>query len=153
MSSTIKNNRGFAIIEALFGITIIAIILIAFQGLISYSIRVSRANQTELQANLYLIESVEISKALEKSITNLSQWDAVFPLGVCNETSKCMFVENGDSWEIAAGEEAELDGLYSRDIDIFSVNDYTKRVVATVEWNNGLRNRKLTLENYVYQNF
>ena len=150
----IEGNRGFAIVEVLVSLAIIAIIIVTFEALIVRSAKISRANQSEFQANLYLRETIEIAKALEQSITDSAQWDTVFPLNTCDGSSKCSFVDNVNSWSVQSSAEPKLDGVYNRNFDIIQpdpLNADIKKITATISWNNGMRDRTLTLETYVYR--
>lgn len=138
-----KNNGGFAIVEVLVSLAIIAVIIVTFESLIISSAKISRANQSEFQANLYLRETVEITKALELSgnwsLLNMS----------CTNSSQCHFTENGNSWISSIGNEI-LDGIYTRSFYIEAPSADAKKIIVTIIWNNGMRDRTLTLESYAY---
>jgi len=161
---SIKKQKGFAIVETLISIAIIGILLIGFQILISQAIKVNRVNRTELKASLYLQETIEIAKDLE-----LSDWDTLTGSS-CISSSVCHPIDGGGSWALSNGQEFLDSGKYSRDIYIEDVcrdsSDFpnniidcpglfndpnTKKVVATVQWNDSYRPRSLSLETYVYK--
>ena len=131
-------------IEVMVSLAVVAIMTVAFQMMITQAVKVSRANQTEFQANLYLREEVEIVKALEQS----DGWDKLDT--ACAAISKCHFIEEGASWDKSTGEET-LENLYTRGFYVESVNTDTKKFTATISWNNGITQRTLNLETYVYQ--
>ena len=141
-----KNNAGFAIIEVLISMGIIAVLVIGFQSLIVRTVKTSRANQAEFQANLYLRAAIETAKALEQSPDG---WDK-FSAATCTTDNKCGFTENGTGWDINSGTEL-LDNLYTRSFIIETIESDIKKFTATIEWFNGISNRSLNLETYVYQ--
>lgn len=140
-------------IEVMVSLTVIAIIIVAFQVMITHAVRASRVNQSEFQANLYLRESVEITRVLEyligKSETK-NEWDEFFPLS-CSLESRCHFVESGNSWTTVNGIESIPDSIYTRDFYIESINEDTRKFIAEIFWNNGITSRSLKLETYVYR--
>lgn len=151
-----KKGEGFALIEALVSIAIIAILLIAFEVLISHAIKVNRINRYELKASLYLQEAIEAVKDLERS-----NWEALTCVNYCYPNI------NGGDWELLAGQELLESGAYTRFLSVEDVcrnedNEIvdelcsdpdlnTKKVVANINWNDSFRDRNLTLETYVYQ--
>lgn len=138
-----KNGAGFAMIEVMVSLTIVAIMIITFQTLMAQAIKINRANQTEFQANLYLREEVEIAKVLEQS----GGWDKLDT--ACTSVSKCHFVEVGNSWDKSLNEETT--DIYTRGFYVESINADTKKITALISWNNTMNDRTLTLETYVYQ--
>ncbi len=161
---SIKKQEGFAIVETLISIAIIGILLIGFEILISQAIKVNRVNRTELKASLYLQETIEIAKDLE-----LSDWDLLVGSS-CTSSNVCHPIDGGGAWSLANGLEYLDSGDYVRDIYIEDVcrdgSDFpnniidcpglfndpnTKKVVATVQWNDSYRPRSLSLETYIYK--
>jgi len=138
MKRNSKNSAGFAIIETMISLAIIAVMIVSFQTLMNQAIKVSRANQIKFQGDLYLREAIEIAKVFEQS----GKWD------ILSCTSKCYFDINGNSWDIKDGEQS-LDGVYTRSFSIESINTYTKKFTAVISWND--KPELLTLEIYVYQ--
>lgn len=131
-------------IEVMVSLALVAIMTVAFQMMITQAVKVSRVNQTEFQANLYLREEVEIVKALEQS----GGWDKLDT--ACTAVSKCHFIEEGTGWNKSMGEET-LENLYTRSFYVESLNTDTKKFTATISWDNGISQRTLNLETYVYQ--
>lgn len=76
-SSSFSNSEGFSIIEALVGITLAALLLVAFTALISQTIKINHANTSKLKATMYLQELIEIAKDLEQSATPTIFFDMV----------------------------------------------------------------------------
>ena len=141
-----EESRGFAIVEVLVSLAIVAVIIITFESLIIRSAKISRANQSEFQANLYLREAIEIAKALEQS-GNFDKLDIT-----CTSSAQCHFTDDGNSWLSVPGTES-LDGIYTRSfyIETSAMDTAVKKITATISWNNGMHDRTLTLESYVYQ--
>lgn len=151
-----EKKDGFAIIEVLVSIVIIAILLITFEVLISHAIKVNRVNRYELKASLYLQEAIEVAKDLERS-----DWEALTCL------TNCYPNVNSGVWELLAGQESLESGAYTRFLSIEDVcrngddeivegpcadpDPDTKKIVANINWNDSFRDRNLTLETYVYQ--
>jgi type II secretory pathway pseudopilin PulG len=159
-----KKEEGFAIVETLISIAIIALLLIGFEVLISQAIKMNRVNRTELKASLYLQEAIEIAKDLE-----LSDWDTLTGSS-CTSSDVCYPVDSGGAWTLSNGLESLDSGSYVRELYVEDVcrddsgfpnnivdcpgsfNDpNTKKVVATVQWDDSFRSRNLSLEAYVYK--
>ena len=149
-------------IEAVAGIIIALIIIIAFTTLISKAIVFNSINGKQLKAVLYLQEMVEIAKDLEQSPDG---WDRL-----TTTTSPCYFVcypeISGSSWIVSSGTEELENNIYERSMMIENVcrdsdnnisdcmtgtdDPYTKKVIAQIEWNDQLVSRNLEIEAYVY---
>jgi type II secretory pathway pseudopilin PulG len=158
-----KNGEGFAMVEALVSIALIAILLITFEVLIAHAIKINRINRYELKASLYLREVIEIAKDLEQS-----DWDTLIS-STCLVPNACHPLAIGGAWALVGGQEVLDSNTYTRTISIEPVcrddsgfpnnivpcpglfdDPDTKKVIATIEWDDGFTNRDLTLETYVY---
>jgi len=165
------NNKGFSIIEALVGITLAALLLVAFTALISQTIKINHANTSGLKATMYLQELIEIAKDLEQS-TSTWQSNWISTTGQeCNTLYVCYPMASGTTWTListtttAKGEYLE-NNIYTRWLTIENVcrdsnknidacpsdelSTSTKKVIATITWNNGFGSQTSTLETYVY---
>jgi len=141
---TKKNSSGFALIEALLGVLIGAVILGAFVELGVRSSRLSHANRTEVTASLMVRGAMEAVKDLEQS-----DWSEL-----SNCPTLCHQNISGGAWELASGSE-NLDyknTTFTRAISLTSVDANTYFASTTVSWNNGLSDRNLTLQSYLYNN-
>lgn len=160
---TMNKKTGFALVEVLISIGIIAVLIAAFNTFIVKAAKLTQINQNEFQANLYLKEVIEIVEDLEQS-----DWEELSLS--CTESNPCHPASEGSVWKLYSYEQT-LNGKYKRGVYIESVcrddsdfpnnivpcpgsfNDFnTKKVVATITWNNGSTPRTLVLETYVYNN-
>lgn len=153
---------GFALVEILVGIGITAVLLATFATLIVQSKKISRQSRDEFLALLYLREAVEITKDLE-----MSDW-AEFENPDCQAPSVCHPAASGNVWKTFPDEET-VGGIFHRTISFSGVyrdpagfpneivasggtlDPNTKKITATIAWNNGSENRTRSLETYVYQ--
>lgn len=155
------SDKGFSLIEAVIGITVASIILVAFASLSADSVRLNRANAEKMTVELYLREVMEIGRDLEQS-----DWAEIFGAS-CTALSPCHAEVTGGAWEIYSGAESLESGIYSRwfiiedvmrDGSTFpnnidpagSYNDPdTKKITAVLRWTDGSHPDE-TLEMYVY---
>lgn len=158
----IFENKGFAMVEAMISLVVVALIIVTFQSLITQSIKINKVNELELKANLYLREAIEITKDLE-----VSDWNQLIQ-PACDSACHPEIISN--DWVLSAGEENNIDGTYTRNIRVRPVNrdqlafpnqivesggvndPNTKKVIVSIAWDNTLGPRNLTLETYVYNN-
>jgi len=178
--SNLRKKKGFGLIEAIFGITIAATLIVTFTTLNLNTIKVSQANIRELKASLYAKELVEIGKDLEQSE---SGWDKISDLSEGSNCQKKFYptVDNSDPsnpvWKINNPGIEKLDsGLYSRWIIVESVfrnqlsfpnevssvgcpcdcasegvsDPDTKKITAKVLWNENGQLKNVILEAYLY---
>ena len=157
------NSKGFAIVEALVSLTIGLVLLLAFQSLIIQIVKVDDVSEDSFLATMFLREVIEASKDLEQS--DFSS----FP-STCPPSGGSFYhpVINGESWQLAAGQETLLASKYTRYFTVEPVfrdqldfpneivltggvcDENTKKIIATIEWNTGSVSRTMTLETYVY---
>ena len=156
-----RQNKGFGIIEAITGMAIASLMLLVFISLITYSIKVSKRNISEIKAIMHLQEAIEISRDLE-----VSNWSEIGKPG-CASPSKCHIESVDNEWFLGAGSET-LEDAYSRSISVENVlrnqldfpneittgsgiiDPSTKKIVAEIIWDDGFGPRALNLETYVY---
>jgi len=156
-------DNGFAIVEVIISVAIAATIVLAFQTIIVQIIKINLANQSQLKATLYLREAIEIAKDLEQS-----NWSQLI------SSSNLYPVADGANWMLEVGPGPKLENRYSRYLTIEPAfryddpalqgkicgfgtpssgcttdNEKTKRVTATIQWNDGFTNRIMTLETLV----
>ena len=147
-SSFFSNNRGFSIIEAIVGITLAALLLVAFTALISQTIKINHANTSGLKATMYLQELIEIAKDLEQSATSTIFAPSGYSCDVCHP----IIIAPG-VWSltnIPSGQET-LENTFHRSITIGNTGDYkVKMATATISWYDGFKNNTSTLETYLY---
>lgn len=175
-----NKSKGFYIIEVIISSTIGLLIFTALASLIFYTIKTSRVNKSELKATMYLQEMIEVAKDLEQSeegwaIINISTCDSIDPEFYYPKinSDKWELVGTDGNEDILPEEDKDI---YDRSLKIENVErnmdessiDYykiigtncastnpnndpnTKKVVATISWNDGFRDRDLKLETYVY---
>ena len=150
-----KQKNGFALVEILVSIAIVAMLGLTLQTLIVRSVRISRINKEQLQATLYLREMAEAARDLEQS-----DW-ASLTNPLCNTPEVCHFEISGGAWVLTAG--SETAGKFTRSFSVHPVyrdqTDFpniitemgmedidTKKVVATVSWDS----RTMTLETFAH---
>lgn len=155
-------ERGFALIEAIVGIGIALTLLVTMTMLIVQATHISRAGKDRFIALLYLREAIEISKDLEQS-----NWDLI-----ANAASVCATIchpeASSSAWTLVAGNETLDGGTYTRFIRAFPVfrnqltfpniivesggvfDPNTKKVSATIAWQNAAGPHTMSLETYIY---
>ena len=163
-SSLISNkNKGFAMVEVLVSLAIASMLVVAFQILIVQAIETATFSKKSFLATMYLREAIEIAKDLEQS-----DWGA-FPV-TCPPPAPQAYhpIDSGGAWELTGGEESLEGGKYTRSIVIEPVlrsqlsfpntivslggvcDDDTKKVIATINWNDGSTPHAMNLETYIY---
>jgi type II secretory pathway pseudopilin PulG len=160
-SSFFLNNQGFSIIESLVGITLAALLLVAFTALISQTIKINRTNRNGVKAIMYLQELIEVAEDLEQSATT-----TIFENHTCNAPNICHPEVSGNNWTLTSGSQS-LENMFTRSIiigpvsrdinnnieaiyDVAHDDPNTKIVTATISWNNGFQIHNQTLETYLY---
>jgi len=145
------NNKGFSIIEALVGITLAALLLVAFTSLITQTIKINQANMSKLKAMMYLQELIEVAKDLEQSATT-----TIFgPPNDCNTSNACHpEADNSVSppeWNLVLDEQKLENDTFTRSITISATVDANvKMATATISWHDGFKYNTSTLETYLY---
>jgi len=158
------NNNGFSIIEALVGITLAALLLVAFTSLITQTIKINQANMSKLKATMYLQELIEIAKDLEQSATSTIFYNTGDPSPCTN----CHPIVKGIAWEFdndPLNNPETIDG-FTRSMTISPVlrdwwsgnivqtggidDPWTKMATATISWYDGFKYNTSTLETYLY---
>lgn len=138
-----KFSRGFGLIEAIIGLSVAAIFLVAFLNLILYTLRVSSANVKDFKAQVYLKELVEIMRDLEQTTEGWQKIENAIG-------TFCYPQENGNEWILISGTQ-NLENIYNRWIIIENTNEpKKKKVTANIQWNNGFQNKTDQIEIYVY---
>lgn len=176
----LKKKKGFGLIEALFGITITATLLLAFTTLNINTIKISEGNVKELKALLYAKELIEIGKELEQSPIG---WNKISDLSDGANCNKHFYpkIDSSDPinlvWKINnPGEENLEQGSYSRWITVENIyrnhtafpneissvgclcgpcgapasDPYAKKITARVEWSDRGQTKNVTLDAYLY---
>jgi len=157
-----KTAGGFMILEVIMGVALAAIILLAFTTLIYKSLSMGIYTLGSLKAQLYASEMVEVARELERS-----NW-AEISSTPCTPASPCHPEENSGLWTIISGTEALDSSTYTRSFyveDVYrnqaffpneivttgGVDDpNTKKIVATVLWNNSGAIETFNTESYIY---
>lgn len=164
-----RREKGFAMIEVLVSMVIASALIITFQSLILQIIRVNHANQNDIKANLYLREVAEIVKDLEQSENG---WNNYLASSLCaDEIIGCHPVAAGNSWTLEQGSEPLENNKYTRSLFIEPVfrnqdgfpneivpegfpdavlDDNTKKITITINWNDGFKPRAINLETFAY---
>lgn len=156
--------KGFGIIEAVVGITLASIFLTAFATLTLQTIKLDRANISELKADMYLKELIEVAKDLEQS----EDWSVItgYPCSY-SLNQPCHPEISGGKWILVTGTESLDNNMYSRSLTIADVNrnqiafpneivtsggvsdPNTKKIIGEIRWNDGSHS-PMTLETYIY---
>ena len=164
------NQQGFGLIEALVGMVVALIIILAFTTLISRAVVYNSINGKQLKATLYLQEMIEAAKDLEQSTTTWqSNWESTIGQS-CASSTPCYLDISGSSWDLNSGTEdlesntyerwLTIEDVYRKDADNeiiaspctepCTLDDHTKKVIAEIEWNDQLGSQRLELEAYLY---
>lgn len=109
-----NTERGFAIIDAIMGAAIAALVATAFLLAVTQSLKANEATKEKLVAELYLMEALEVGYELART-----DWAALDP-ATCTDTSPCQLVAGASDWSLSAGEET-LAGGFVRSIEIKDV--------------------------------
>lgn len=170
-----KNQRGFSLVEVVVSIFIASVVIFAITNLNIQTTKISLKNMTELRANLYAMEGIEVGKDLE-----ITDWTKITG-ATCNSdtpvTSVCkpvMTPSTGGPWSLLPGGPETIDGIFTRSVWVESVyrdrcspfptyiqssgsiclglggTPTTKKFVSKVTWNDSSGVRTQRLETYLY---
>jgi type II secretory pathway pseudopilin PulG len=155
----VSPQPGFGLVEAVITVGISSVLLLSFMTLVIYNLKTANVYSKELTAHLYATELIEATKDLEQS-----NW-----VGILACASPCHPEISGNAWILLPGEETLGSGVFTRSIvveDVFrdqlafpntivtssGVSDpNTKKVVASVLWNDAIGNKITIIETYVYK--
>ena len=158
-----RSQKGFALVEIIVSMAVSAMLLVSFIGLAIQTKKTSRTYTSELQARMYLAEMIEVAKDLEES-----DWIEIVS-GTCDSPALCHPEISWGAWILVANTEILDNGTFTRSLTIKEVrrdtltfpnviveiggvvDPDTKKVAATVSWNDGYQDRTLDLETYVYK--
>lgn len=130
-------------LEAIISIAIAGVVLLAFAELNIQSARISRVNMSEIRATLYLRELIEVTKDLEQS-----DWNGLNMS--CTAIAVCHPEISSNKWTLMSNVQPLESGVYTRWIYLESVDSITKKATAVITWHNGLTQRKMELQTYLY---
>ena len=148
-------KSGFAIIEAILGITIGGMITLFFLSTLKQAVKINHSNIDDWQAILYLHEGDEIARDLE-----ISNWTAISTCANPGHPSV-----SGSVWTIQSGKEF-LDRKFERSFKIEpvlrnaggkitlsggTIDPLMKKITTSVSW---LKNSATTTESvelYIYK--
>jgi hypothetical protein len=150
---------GFALLDAIIGVGIAALLTFAFLASIAQAERSGAAARDAMQAQLLLLEAYEVAYAISQS-----EWSALDP-AVCTVADPCAPAVVGGVWTLSAGEETV--GRFTRGLAVeparrattapFALVETggdadpdTRKVTATVSWVFRGEARTETLDFYVY---
>jgi len=151
---------GFLLVDVLVGLFIASILTTAFISSVVVAVRHAQVQSKAMQAELLVLEMVEVTRALEKSAAGWSELTS----GKC-DTACHPEVSNTTEWELL--ENSEDVGVFTRSMTISDVcrndldeiisacdpvdaDDHSKRVVASVLWQTYGKSASTSLETYVY---
>lgn len=153
-------ESGFGMIEAIIGVALASIFMVAFATLMMQTVKLNRVNMSKLKAEIYLRELMEVATDLGQS-----DWSQINELP-CYSVSGCHPEISGGKWILVYDDEQLDAGVFTRRINISDVyrdssaftrivqfggvNDpNTKKVTGTIVWNDG-SHPQMSLEMYVY---
>lgn len=154
-----NNKKGFSVIEILVAIVIISIALTGLSGLTSFSLRASLLAEQAAQANSIAQETIESSRNFRDGTYWSIDGLGTLAMGVDYYPQE---VGSPARWQLTQGTEAV--GIFTRKIALSNVqrdandnivgsggvNDpQTKKVVATVSWQERGRSHKVELITYL----
>jgi len=160
-----EKEKGFILFDALVGVFFGTIFLVAFAELILNGVKMSYVNNSQLKAKFYLQELIEVTKDLEQTP---SGWQTIINTS-CNDSSPCYPTTSGSDWILVSDPSKQTleNNTYTRWLTIEDVyrnptnqivnrtdpgavlSTSTKKVIATITWNNGRQTS--TLVTYVYK--
>lgn len=156
-------HKGFALVEAMVGMAISAVLLVSFTALAIESRKAGWTYTHELRARMYLAEAIESAKDLE-----VSNWGQIISPD-CAYPEKCHPEILSDAWILEAGEEMLDNEIFTRSLSVHEVrrnmltfpneivatggvlDPDTKKVKGIISWSDAYGNRILELETYVYK--
>lgn len=159
----LHTEGGFAIVEAIVGLGMTAMLLVALQTLVLQTITITDKNTRQLRGLLYAREAVEVARDLEQS--NWTAFPATCPSGAPGEYHPAGI---GGTWNLAAGQET-LETAYTRLMSVEAVyrsqaafpneivssggicDENTKKVIVTVSWQEKGTPLSIVLATYVYR--
>lgn len=118
--SIIRNKRGFSLIEALFGVSIFGLLITGFIGAFIYGQESNVLAGNRSRAIFLAEEGLEVTSNMVDSNFGLLQEGQH---GLDTQASQ---------WVLAGTE--DVTGLFTRQLDISIVDNLTRQVVATVNW-------------------
>jgi prepilin-type N-terminal cleavage/methylation domain-containing protein len=137
-------NNGFSMVEVIVSIGIASMVVLGFTYINIQNIRISQHNILNLQANLYAMEAMEVTKDLE--ISNWSEFD--------NCVNKCYPKIDEGLWTFENGQEDIAgEGVFTRWIEVEDNSNFfeSKKITATVEWSDFLKtDQSIKVETYVF---
>ncbi len=144
MSNKTSSDAGFALIDALVGLSLAAILCTAFLSSIYYASVANSVSRDRLQASIAQLELYEI--AVGMSLDDFAAFNADLAT-ICS--TDCHFELSGGSWEVATGPET-VDGRFERSFSVqgvtrdgsgditgtqpFQSSDVTIEFTTTVDW-------------------
>lgn len=152
---TRENNRGFLLVEALIGTSIISIIIVAVMLAFSGGLKLSNRNGLATRAGFLAGEGIEVARLIRDK-----GWDAY--LGSWPDGTAYRLVFNGGTWSTTTSN-TFIDGYFDRTVTAYNVfrdanNDIassgsadpdTKRIVTTVGWRNGEATTTISIQAYL----
>ena len=159
MESSDDKKNGFAIIEAIISIVIASTLIAAFQELIFQTTKTNIANRNQLQATMYLKEAIEATKDISQS-----NWTTLSTAPCGTNCYPKVNVGTPGYWSLETGSGPLLDNKFTRYLTISQVkrnasgaidgsgtdDPKTRKVTATVTWNDGENPHTISTEALLY---
>ncbi|MDH4330337.1 MAG: prepilin-type N-terminal cleavage/methylation domain-containing protein [Candidatus Moranbacteria bacterium] len=131
----ICKQRGFSVVEAVVASAVFAILVTGFTSLLMFSYKTDRSSGDRNRATFLAEEGIEISRAIrDKDFLNLSD-------GTHGTT------DSSGVWSFSGSS----DGIdkFTRQIEISTINDDTKKIISNVSWSEGVIDREVILTAYL----
>lgn len=136
MKKEITTCAGFSLIEALMGVSIFALLITALIGTIIYGRESTALAGKRARASFYAEEALEAVRNMrDESFSNLS--DGTYGLS-----------SSGGEWAFSGS--SNTNGIFTRQLQITSLDETTKQITSTVTWaQNAQRNGNIVLTTYL----
>ncbi len=142
-------------------VAVASVVVLGFTYINFHNIRISESNVHQLQANLYAMEAMEVTKDLA-----ISAWDE---FDECGSVCHPQLDTNEGKWRLVSGPEEDLgpNGVFTRTMEVGDVyrdgnnnivtpsaggdlDTHTKRVSVTVNWEDAVGEQEVDVETYVH---
>lgn len=118
--STIKNLKGFLLVEILLSSSLFVIFLTAFAGIFYYGMEASVLAGNRSQAVMLAEEGQEAVRSM-KNINFANIPDGTYGL-----------VYSNNAWSLVGSQ--DVSGIYTRSVNISTIDEHRKNIITTVTW-------------------
>ena len=115
-----KSELGFSLVEVILAVSIFSLVATVFAGAIIYGQQSTQIAGEQVQAGQLAEEAIEAVRNIRDENYNNLQ-DGSFGLVVENNT-----------WALSGS--SDINGIFTRQINISTVSTSTKEIIATVTW-------------------